>query len=128
VKILLDQNMPLLSAALLRGLGHDAVHTFEVGKDRWIDTDLIDLAIEWGAIIATRDNDFHAIIAQRSLVFPSTILIRHKTYDESIITDMVHSVCERFEPELLAGSIITANGRTIRLRSLPVARRGAGLP
>ncbi len=112
--------MPLLSADLLRKLGHVATHTFEVGKSRWQDIDLVGLALQSHAVIATRDNDFHAIIATRSLVFPSTILIRLKSYDEYVICNLVHSICTQYEVELLAGSLITANGRTIRVRSLPI--------
>ncbi len=84
------------------------------------DIDIISYANSKGFIVVTRDLDFHALIAERSLSGPSTILIRLSQFDQRTLCDLVHSICSRFEVELLAGSLITANGRTIRVRSLPI--------
>jgi predicted nuclease of predicted toxin-antitoxin system len=63
VDLLLDQNLPRNAAALLRGLGHDALHTREIGHQRTLDRDLVPLALAQGRSIATMDKGFSAIIA-----------------------------------------------------------------
>jgi len=121
LRILLDQNLFRGTAALLRTLGHDALHTGEAGAARTRDIDIIALALAEDRIIATRDTDFHQLIATRSLTGPSTILIRVPEFTEYTLATLIDDICKRYSEALMAGSLITANGRTIRVRSLPLS-------
>ena len=63
MRLLIDQNLPWESSSLLRTLGHDCVHTRELGLQRAIDEDLLELAAVENRVIATLDIDFHTLIA-----------------------------------------------------------------
>ncbi|MBK9015868.1 MAG: DUF5615 family PIN-like protein [Saprospiraceae bacterium] len=41
MKFLIDENMPLSFAEILNGLGHEAVHVFDVGLDETDDAIII---------------------------------------------------------------------------------------
>jgi predicted nuclease of predicted toxin-antitoxin system len=120
MRLLLDQNLPVDSAKLLRKLGYDAVHTREIGEHRTADADLISLALSSERYIATMDKDFPAIVATRYLKAPSIILIRLKDPDEFEICEVIHRVCATCAENLQSGSIVTVEADSIRIRTLPV--------
>jgi predicted nuclease of predicted toxin-antitoxin system len=73
--------------------------------------DLIGYATSKGIVIVTRDPDFHVLIARGSLTGPSTILIRLPEFDPGTLSGLVHSICNRFEAQLLAGCLIPRTER-----------------
>jgi len=120
MNVLLDQNLPLRAAHLLRELGYDAIHTEEIGHERTTDTGLFPLALAQGRCIATMDKDFPAIVATRNLQAPSIILFRLKDPDEFETCEVIHRVCTLHAESLLAGSIVTVDNDSIRIRTLPI--------
>ena len=59
VKLLIDQNVTPEVAALLRELGHEAIHRSELSKQTEEGPDLIVFARESNMVVVTRDRDFH---------------------------------------------------------------------
>jgi predicted nuclease of predicted toxin-antitoxin system len=79
VKFLIDQNRSPRLAELLRGDGHDAVHTLELGLERAADDELIELASLQDRVIVSGDTDFGALLALRDRRSPSVVLFRSRS-------------------------------------------------
>jgi predicted nuclease of predicted toxin-antitoxin system len=58
LKLLLDQDIPVDSAPLLRALGHECWHVSELGMQRAEDEDILALAVERSATVITLDPIF----------------------------------------------------------------------
>jgi predicted nuclease of predicted toxin-antitoxin system len=118
--LLVDQNLGRRTSALLRELGHEALDTRELGLPTASDSKILDVALADSRIIVTLDSDFHAMLATQGLPGPSTILLRLHVPTAREASTLIHSVCERFEQELLNGCMVTADADSVRLRRLPI--------
>lgn len=58
MRFLIDQQLPKRLAAVLRELGHDAMHVKDLGMTEASDIEISAKAIEFGATIVTKDDDF----------------------------------------------------------------------
>ncbi|MBI1370668.1 MAG: hypothetical protein GC162_18680 [Planctomycetes bacterium] len=76
MNLLLDEGLAMASAELLREFGHDAVHVFHVGLGGASDDQIMAEALRRSAVIATRDTDFHQMLAISGAARPSVILLR----------------------------------------------------
>ena len=122
MKLLIDQNLPGEAATLLRELGHDAVSAAEIGLDRASDDVLIQFAKQDTRVIATLDGDYSQIISTRALSGPSVIFLRERTPNHVLASALIHEVCARYEPQLMAGCLITCTRKAVRVRALPIQR------
>ena len=120
MKLLIDQNLDGRTAGLLRELGHEAVNARELGLQTASDSSILDAALAEGRIIVTLDSDFHTMLAIRGLTAPSTILIRLHAPPAIQACTIIHSICERFEHEIVAGSMVTVDSDSVRVRRLPI--------
>ena len=69
MKLLLDQGLPLFSAAaLLRDAGIDTVHVGEIRMSEAEDAEIIQRAREEERVVATLDADFHTLLALNRVV------------------------------------------------------------
>ena len=123
MKILVDQNLPLLASTLLRDLGHDSVHTRELGLQRATDQELLSLALEEDRIIVTLDIDFHTLLATSNGSRPSVILLRERGLLPVEVSERVQRVFSQFEERLQAGCLVTIGATSIRVRDLPLWRQ-----
>jgi predicted nuclease of predicted toxin-antitoxin system len=107
VKFLIDQNRSPRLAELLRGDGHDAVHTLELGLERAADHELIDLAAVEERVIVSGDTDFGALLALSDRRSPSVVLFRSRTtitaHDQFALI-RVH--LDDLVPDLAAGAVV----------------------
>jgi len=126
VKLLIDQDMHSGTAALLRDLGHDAMNLLETGLSRSPDDVVIEFAVSEGRVIATLDADYHRIVATQSRSTPSVIFLRVRTPTADVADDLIHTACSQFEPQLLAGRLLTCEASKMRTRLLPMRRDQAG--
>lgn len=76
--LLLDQGIPLSTAAMLRKTGWDVEHVSDVGMSRSSDRSILDFARIQGRTVVTLDADFHALLAVANDARPSVIRIRQE--------------------------------------------------
>lgn len=75
MKFLVDAQLPPALAIWLREAGHEAVHVEEVGRREADDGVIWDYAVQSGAIIVTKDEDFAARSAQAAIA-PKIVWLR----------------------------------------------------
>ncbi len=103
-------------------MGHNAIHTEEIGRQRAKDLDHIAFAIQEGRVIATRDSHFHMHIANSGQLAPSVILIRLASFTDESIAEIVNRMCSRHNQALKSGCLLTYKEKSVRLRSLPIKK------
>jgi predicted nuclease of predicted toxin-antitoxin system len=120
MKFLIDENMPLSFAEILNGMGHEAVHVFEVGLDETDDAIILEYAQKQGQTIITFDLDFSRLVAIGNLRLPSVITFRTDTMTPALFHQvMIQHLPSMLEP-LTAGAMVTVTDGNIRVKKLPV--------
>ncbi len=120
MKLLLDQGLPLSTAALLRDAGIDTIHVGAIEMSEAEDAEIIQRARKEGRVVATLDADFHALLALGGAVSPSVIRIRIERLRAQAFTDLLLVVIAECEDDLEQGSAITVEPSRIRIRRLPL--------
>lgn len=120
MKLLLDQGLPLLAAALLREASIEAIHISEMGMCEAEDAEIIQKAKEEGYIVATLDADFHSLLALDEATSPSVIRIRMERLRAKAMSDLLLMVIAECEQELTEGAAVTVEPNRIRIRRLPL--------
>ena len=64
MKWVVDNQLPMLLAAYMRGRGHECVHVIDVGLDAADDVDVWGYGLREGAIVISNDEDFVALSAR----------------------------------------------------------------
>ena len=120
MKLLLDQGLSIMAAAILRAQGIDALHVSELGLSTADDADIIARALSESRIVVTFDADFHAIIALSGAKLPSVIRIRIEGLKAEAQAKLLKSILDRCAKDLEAGAVATVRVDRIRLRHLPL--------
>jgi predicted nuclease of predicted toxin-antitoxin system len=119
-RLLLDQGLAPLAAAILREQGFDAIHVSEIGMERSEDIQILEAARNDARVCVTLDHDFHAHLAATGHGRPSVVLLRVQGLDARGQANLIRSVCVQCETALKEGAAVSANGETIRVRRLPL--------
>ena len=119
MRLLLDQNLPLRAAVLLRDRGLDCLHVGEVSLYSAEDPEIIAWAESEGRVCITRDTDFHALLATRGSTGPSVIRIRIESLTPAETANLIELACERYR-DFDAGALLTITPGKIRCRRLPI--------
>ena len=119
-RVLLDQGLAPLAAAILREREFDAIHVSEIGMDRAEDAAILVRAASEQRVCVTLDHDFHAHLALTGHGNPSVILLRDQTIDAQGQADLIELIYGHCETALKAGAAVSANRATIRVRRLPL--------
>lgn len=124
MKFLIDQNRSPRLAELLRGDGHDAVHTLELGLERASDEELLALAATQERIIVSGDTDFGALLALRDRLSPSLVLFRsrHRVTAADQYA-LIGGHLDDIAADLDAGAVVVITDDRIRIRRLPLVHR-----
>jgi predicted nuclease of predicted toxin-antitoxin system len=87
------------------------------------DREIIDQALNAGAIAVTLDADFHALLAVSGAAGPSVIRIRREGLDAQALTGIVDKVLVEYALDLAQGSLITVKLNKTTSHQLPIGRR-----
>jgi len=120
MKLLLDQGLPLTTAALLRDRDVDAIHTGEIGFARAEDITILEKARAEERIVVTLDSDFHTLLALSNASSPSVIRIRIERLRAQGCADLIEMLLKDWHNELEAGVMITVQPGRVRLHDLPI--------
>ena len=121
MRLLIDQNLAVRVASLLRGAGHDAVHVSERGLQRADDEQILDLAAAESRVVVSEDTDFGALLSRSGATLPSFVLLRTAnalTPDEQAA--LIAANLPTIAVDLEDGCIAVLSPLRIRVRPLPI--------
>ncbi len=119
-RILLDQGLAPLAAALLRREGWEALHVSEIGMEQAEDVHILERARNEDRVCITLDHDFHAHLALTGHGLPSVVLLRVQGLDAQGQAILIGRVCTQCEDALATGAAVSADRESIRVRRLPL--------
>ncbi len=99
-RVLLDQELAPLAAAILRQHGLDAVHVSEIGMERAEDVRIMEKARIDSRVCVTLDHDFHAHLAVTGQGRPSVVLLRVQGLNAQGQADLIRAVYVQCEGAL----------------------------
>jgi len=122
VKFLLDQNQSPLLADLLTAVGHDAIHTRDIGLSRAPDVDMLTRAKLDGRVLITADTDFGELLARSGDDAPSVLLLRrHDRRRAEAVAELILANLDAIESDLTSRALVVFDGARIRIRALPIS-------
>lgn len=125
MKFLVDN---ALSPQIARGLeeaGHDAIHARDRGLQVAEDDVLFALAEKEGRVLVSADTDFGTLLALREATRPSVILFRHGvTRRPALQIGILLAQLADLADALDHGSLIAIDESRVRVRPLPIMRKG----
>jgi len=98
----LDTNVPKGLTVWACGQGHEAEHVLDLGLGRSLDPELWRRAVETGAVIITKDEDF-ADMVRRSSSGPAVIWLRTGNGTTADLLSYLEPLWRSIEARLLAG-------------------------
>ena len=122
MKFLLDQNQSPLLADLLTAVGHDAIHTRDIGLSRAPDVDMLTRAKLDGRVLITADTDFGELLARSGDDAPSVLLLRrHDRRRAEAVAELILANLDAIESDLTSRALVVLDGARIRIRALPIS-------
>lgn len=120
MRFLLDECLPPQMAELLRAVGHDCVHVYELGLGGQPDEQIMALADRENRGLLSADTDFGELLANAPVLAPSVILLRRTDKRAGSLAAVVIANLEQFTEDLAAGALIVISDTRIRARRLPM--------
>ena len=120
MKLLLDMNIPLRYASLLKEKGFEVLHWSNVGNPRALDNQIMAYAQEHDFIVVTYDLDFSAILAVTHDLKPSVVQVRAALPPATQIVDLITIAISQNRDSLQGGAILTIDVKKARVRLLPL--------
>lgn len=120
MKLLLDEGVPLRTAARLRDAGHAAEHVLEAGLRGASDETILTRARDQGAVVMTRDSDFHMLLAMSGADKPSVVRLRVEQMDYVAMAELIARIAATAGDQLAAGVAVSARPHELRMRRLPI--------
>lgn len=120
MKLVLDQGLPRSACAILRDLGHEAIHVGDVGMAQAADIEILALPESTGATVVTLDADFHALLVREASTKASVVRLRIQGMKGERLAALVHAVVESCKDSVDAGAAVSADEQTARVRRLPI--------
>lgn len=120
MKLLADMHIAPRTVAHLRQLRHDVLRVDDLLPPTAPDSRIISKAKETDRVILTQDLDFSAIIALSGETSPSLISLRLSSSRVEHVNALLQEVLPQIEAALQAGSMVTIEDHTVRVRPLPL--------
>jgi predicted nuclease of predicted toxin-antitoxin system len=118
VKVLLDTCVSGQAAEALRQAGHDVIWAGDWPSDPG-DTEILRRAAEQGRVLVTIDKDFGELVIVQGIVHVGLIrLVGFRAREQGPALAQLFS---KYEPELAAGAILTAEPWRVRIRPAAAA-------
>lgn len=121
MKLLLDEGVPMRSAALLRDRGIDAQHVLELDLRAATDRVILAHATAVMAVVVTLDSDFHQLLAESGAVQPSVVRFRIEGLSHLAMADRIEQVVQATHDALVAGVAVSVDEHSIRVHELPLS-------
>jgi predicted nuclease of predicted toxin-antitoxin system len=116
MRLLADENLPLLTVRALRAAGHDVYAAAESSPSA-ADTVLVRHAVAEDRIIVTFDRDFGALVAMGPTAVPGVLLLRLPPRSAVVVTTLLVNLLARSEVTWL-GHLSVVTEEHIRQRKL----------
>ena len=120
MKFLANMGISPSTVEWLHSLGYEAIHLYELGFDRWADSDILGKAREEGWIVLTSDLDFGDLLAASRDALPSVVIFRLKDMRPNNVNAHLRSLLEQHTEDLAQGVIVSVTERKLRVRHLPI--------
>jgi len=120
MKLLADVNISPRVVAALRAEGFDAVRVTDIMAATSADEDILATAVQLGAILISRDQDFSGLLAMTGAARPSHINLRVSFVDAERLARSIAAVLRSLAEDLAAGAIVTIDDTRVRVHRLPV--------
>ncbi len=120
MRFLVDMGISPATAALLRPLGHEAVHLHDQALDRLPDSAVLEKARLEARILLTHDLDFPGLVAASAASLPSVIVFRLTNMRPERVHHHLQGVNAGHQDALERGAIISILEMQVRVRLLPL--------
>lgn len=122
---MIDNALSPALAALLHQAGHDAIHVRSLGLQHADDDVIFERAVVDRRIVVSADVDFGTLLAMRASGQPSVIQFRGEgSRTPDALARTLLSNLPGLVDALESGSIVTFEPARVRVRLLPIGRRG----
>lgn len=120
MKLFADVNVSASVVARLRSDGVDVTRVVDVMDARSPDAQVVEAALERGAVLVSHDQDFGALLAIAGARKPSLINLRTSSVDVDFLVRCIKRVLTNAGEDLAAGAIVTVEDSGMRIRRLPI--------
>lgn len=120
MRFLVDENLPIRFAGLLRAAGHDETHVVEHGLGAAPDQEVMMLARQTNAVVVTYDADFATMLVLGEKQFPSIVLFRDQRHRPEELAQLLLDNLGEIEYSLTEGAIAVFDPARVRVRSLSI--------
>jgi predicted nuclease of predicted toxin-antitoxin system len=124
VRFLLNVNTPRLLGERFVGEGHSVRHCADVGLARASDAAIIEEARANNEVVVTHDLDYGQLLAFSGRSSPSVIILRVRDTSPENLYHRITAGWGRIEGPLRDGAVIVIEDAALRIRALPIVRRG----
>jgi predicted nuclease of predicted toxin-antitoxin system len=105
MRFLIDAQLPVRLARRMTDLGHEAAHVADLGLDSATDQQIWNVAVERGAILVTKDQDF-AIGRTAAGIGPTVIWIRLGNSNNSTLLTRVEQALDSISAAVERGDTV----------------------
>jgi predicted nuclease of predicted toxin-antitoxin system len=116
LRILLDENLSLQQAVVLRRDGHDAVAVTEAGLSGASDDRVREFAIHSGRVLITLDADFANVLRFPPVGTPGIIRLKIHPPREEGIRQLIRRTLDLLKDASVEGCLAVSDGKMIRIR------------
>lgn len=121
MRFLIDQCLSPRLAEGLTELGHDAIHTAELGLESAEDSAILGAAREEGRIVITADSDFGTLLASTRATSPSVLYVRRGSGRRAdALLELLALNLAALDDALSNGSVVVLGEGSLRVRPLPI--------
>ena len=120
MRFLVDENLPVRFADLLRTEGHDASHIAECGLEGASDNEIMARAWTDHRVVITYDADFATMLVLGGEDLPSIVLFRDQRRRPEELARLLLENLDQLEGSLTTGAIAVFDAARVRVRELPL--------